>query len=108
MKRISLLIVGALALFLVVGSQGAVIHNHRDTLRITSSIVPSAQYGQPYLYQLRATGGVLPYHWVVVSGRLPRGISLQPTGVLLGVARPANTPRDFKFEVQVADSSRRR
>jgi len=51
---------------------------------------------------LHATGGVPPYHWSVVSGDLPPGITLDPTGVLIGHATKAGA---FSVTVNVTDSA---
>src|SRR6185437_8356567 len=59
-----------------------------DTLpQITTSTLANAQAGIPYQSTLTATGGVQPYHWSVVSGSLPSGLSLNTdTGILSGTA----------------------
>jgi hypothetical protein len=53
-------------------------------------------------YHLQARGGNAPYHWVLSSGSLPRGIHLLPDGKLSGI--PTETG-EFHFVVKAADSS---
>ncbi len=72
-------------------------------LQITSNLIPNAQTGIQFQSNLTATGGVQPYNWSVVSGKLPTGLSLNPgTGVLSGTALLGG---QFDFTVQVSDSS---
>ncbi|HMK23397.1 MAG TPA: Ig domain-containing protein, partial [Terriglobales bacterium] len=42
-------------------------------LAISSATLPEATEGNPYSVTLSATGGTTPYHWSVVSGKLPSG-----------------------------------
>ena len=53
-------------------------------LTVTPITLPNAKVGQPYSVQLTATGGAMPYRWVVVAGSLPPGLSLSSAGVLSG------------------------
>jgi Putative Ig domain len=68
-------------------------------LRIVTTSVPAAVVQAPYSVTLNAQGGVAPYAWKVVSGQLPRGLSLAATsGVISGT--PTQSGR-FAFGVQV-------
>ncbi len=62
--------------------------------------LPDALRGKPYRAQLQASGGRAPYAWSL-SGRLPPGLHLRPTGALWGAGRPR--PGRFTFAVKVKD-----
>lgn len=54
--------------------------------RITSSSLPLAAQGHPYLATLSGTGGTPPYTWSISSGTLPVGLSLNAsTGAISGI-----------------------
>lgn len=73
-------------------------------LSITSSTsLPAAVAGTPYVQSLAATGGQSPYAWSLTSGSLATGLSLNAAGVISGTALSAGT---FTFTVQVADGAR--
>lgn len=58
--------------------------------------------GVPYAQTFTASGGALPYRWVVLTGN-PGGLTLDPTsGTLQGTPQTAGT---FNFTVQVSDSA---
>src|SRR5262249_32761527 len=46
--------------------------------------VASAKKGASYRVRLSAVGGVAPRTWTVVSGKLPRGVTLTRAGILAG------------------------
>jgi uncharacterized protein (TIGR03437 family) len=50
---------------------------------------------------LSATGGAPPYSWVIASGALPDGMSLQTSGTLNGIATKVGT---FGFAAKATDS----
>jgi hypothetical protein len=78
-----------------------------STMTIQTSTLPRAVEGQTYSQQLQVSGGIPPYRWSVVSGVLPPGISLSPSGLLSGVPSQVNTPPEkFQFEIEVQDSSK--
>lgn len=56
-----------------------------------------------YHNQLEAQGGTAPYAWKLASGSLPKGVSLDPAGILSGL--PTETG-DFHFVLTIADSGR--
>lgn len=56
-------------------------------LAVATTTLPVARVGKPYLAHLAARGGIAPYTWRVVGGRLPRGLSLRPKGRIDGVPR---------------------
>src|SRR5438093_910942 len=55
-------------------------------LQITPGVLPPLSVGQTYSGQLGATGGIAPYHWKIVQGDLPPGLSLEASnGTISGV-----------------------
>jgi hypothetical protein len=72
------------------------------TLRILTQNVDAATAEAPYKTSLLATGGVEPYTWRLVSGKLPMGLSLDSsTGVISGT--PVETQSSV-FTVQVSSA----
>ncbi len=71
-------------------------------LQIQSTNLPQAAVQSLYNANLRANGGIAPYAWKWLSGRLPASITLSAAGVLSGMPTAGGT---FKFGVQVADSA---
>ena len=72
-------------------------------LAIVDETLPSLDAGAEVRIPLHASGGVPPYHWSVVEGDLPAGISLTPEGLLTGTPGKAGT---FSFTVAVEDSAK--
>ena len=70
-------------------------------LVITSTTLPAGTVGTPYSVTLAATGGVLPYTWSRVSGKLPNGLTLSPAGVITGTPSKRGL---YTFTVRVRDS----
>jgi sugar lactone lactonase YvrE len=76
-------------------------------LTITSpATLPSgaiiAGVGLPYSQTLTATSGNPPYTWTLVSGSLPAGLNLAPTGQLFGTPQ---SPGTSSFTIRVNDIS---
>lgn len=70
-------------------------------LVITTSSLPSGAVATSYSATLQATGGIPPYAWMIVSGILPPGLSLnQNTGVISGTPTAAGT---WAITVQATD-----
>ena len=67
-----------------------------------SGSLPAPPLDKPYHAALSCRGGVPPYRWSLLSGHLPSGLSLLPSGIISGTATTAGTST---FEVQVNDSS---
>lgn len=73
-----------------------------DPFVITTALLPKGSVGSSYNQTLQASGGVPPYTWVIVSGNLPDGLTLNSsTGVISGTPKTANT---YNFTVQATDS----
>ena len=70
-------------------------------LAVTTATLPDATEFQTYSQQLTASGGTTPYHWVVLTGTLPAGLSLSDQGLLSGTPSASGA---FSFTVQVTDS----
>lgn len=71
-------------------------------LTITSSQLPRGSVGGTYSQSVGASGGQTPYTWVVQSGSLPDGLTLNQTGVISGTPeRPGTT----SFLLRLSDSA---
>ncbi len=68
---------------------------------ITNPTLPVGTNGAAYRVALSAAGGMPPYRWTLVTGRLPDSLTLSSDGVVSGV--PAE-PGQFGFAVRVADA----
>jgi hypothetical protein len=54
-------------------------------LTISTTSLPDGTAGAPYSATVTANGGMMPYVWSVVSGRLPAGLTLNAqTGAITG------------------------
>lgn len=72
-------------------------------LTISTASVAYGTRGQPYSQQLNASGGSAPYSWIVTSGALPAGLSLnRNTGLIGGTPAASGT---FNFTVTVTDQN---
>src|SRR5262249_6499974 len=58
-------------------------------LRITTLTLPTGIQGQVYQVQLQATGGPMPHTWSLITGPLPAGLTLTPSGILGGTPTAA-------------------
>lgn len=73
-----------------------------ETLTVGPAALPSVAARRPYSQQLSANGGIGPYKFVIVSGSLPPGLTLDPdTGVVSGTP---TQPGEYTFTVQASDS----
>jgi uncharacterized protein (TIGR03437 family) len=72
---------------------------------ISTTSLPGGTVGIAYSQPLAATGGVGPYHnWIVVSGSLPPGLTLDPATGVIGPSPTSATGSPFHFSVTVQDS----
>jgi hypothetical protein len=71
-------------------------------LAVTTTSLPAASVGSPYLAQLSASGGTFPYTWSLADGsQLPAGLSLSPDGSITGVPEAGG---NASFAVEVTDA----
>jgi uncharacterized protein (TIGR03437 family) len=68
-------------------------------LTISTNSLPEATAGQPYSFQLNATGGVQPYSWSATG--FPSPITVSPSGLISGTPAAAGS---FNVTVTVTDS----
>jgi len=63
---------------------------------ITTTSLPDGTKNQPYSQTVQATGGTTPYTWSIVSGSLPKGLSLNSsTGEISGKPKPPTGTSNF-------------
>jgi hypothetical protein len=87
-------IVGIVLAGIVVASAGALGMNRDVTL-------PEGEVGQPYPdFEFEGEEGCQPYHWHLILGNLPPGMTVEEDGTLTGTPTAAG---DFQFWVQVTD-----
>jgi Putative Ig domain len=74
-------------------------------LTITTTSLPVATPNQPnYSADLTASGGIGKYTWQVISGSLPAGLRLSPSGLISALGGGVSGSGTYQFEVQVTDS----
>jgi hypothetical protein len=74
-----------------------------DPLVVRVSALPKGFVRQPYRFALEADGGITPVHWLLMSGSLPPGLSLEDDGTIAGVPTKAGS---FRLNVTLVDSGR--
>lgn len=62
-----------------------------ETLSITDSSLPPAMENLSYFTTLKAEGASPPFAWSVVSGKLPNGLRISPSGEISGLVSPAKS-----------------
>ncbi len=72
-------------------------------ISVQSKDLRHASLWQRYRFDLRAFGGIEPYHWSIIGGQLPRDIKLQDHGELVGIPDESG---QFDFMVLVTDNAR--
>ncbi len=71
--------------------------------RFVTDILPPAALDMPYSEQIELTGGARPYHWQIVSGSLPPGMSFGTnSGSVVGAPSSVGT---FTFMVAAHDAT---
>ena len=71
--------------------------------RVITDSLPDARAESPYKISLAAAGGVEPYNWAILSGKLPEGVTLNPkTGALEGSPKKEGT---YRFILKVLDDT---
>lgn len=74
----------------------------KSTLKLPVNLLP-AEYQKPYTGTIAASGGVPPYRYSIVSGELPKGLTLNATtGVISGTV--GSSYGDFRLTFQVTDA----
>jgi hypothetical protein len=71
-------------------------------LTINTAVLNSGTAGTAYTQGLSASGGTMPYSWLVTSGSLPVGLALSSAGVISGTPVVAGTS---SITVEVQDSA---
>jgi hypothetical protein len=84
----------------VVGTRTVVFQNR--LFSITTTDITRGKKGDPYIMQLLAANGKLPYSWTLVSGSLPAGLSMNASGLISGTPAVFGT---FSFGVRVTDAA---
>jgi hypothetical protein len=72
-------------------------------ISVQSKDLPHASLWERYRFELRASGGIEPYHWSIIAGQLPRDIKLQDHGEFIGIPDESG---QFDFTVLVIDNAR--
>lgn len=92
---------GAMGMATLIHQQLLAAHIAVTPVVVTTKSLPVARKGRTFGARLAASGGVAPYAWSL-TGRLPAGLHLRPTGMLFGDARSA--PGTFRFVVRAQDA----
>jgi hypothetical protein len=71
-------------------------------LTLTSKELPKARLWEPYFFPIKVSGGIAPYHWQVIAGKLPPGFFLNPGGELSGMVNEAEA---YEFTLALRDNS---
>jgi putative Ig domain-containing protein len=84
----------------VVGTRTIVFQN--AVFSITTTDITRGTRNQPYSMQFSAANGRLPYTWVLISGSLPPGLSMNAAGLISGTPTIFGS---FPFGVRATDST---
>jgi Tol biopolymer transport system component len=84
------------------GSGTSSSYNFTINLEITTISLPNGMAGNYYSQALSAQGGGASRSWSLLSGTLPLGLSLSPSGVISGLPTTSSTSN---FTVEVTDGS---
>lgn len=68
----------------------------------TGGALPEASAGSAYSLVFGLAGGQPPYTWTVLTGAVPPGLTLSPSGILSGTPAAAGT---FQFTLKVTDAA---
>ncbi|MBZ0168535.1 MAG: putative Ig domain-containing protein, partial [Kofleriaceae bacterium] len=71
-------------------------------LTFPADTLPVGEQGVAYVYDLLAEGGMPPYTWSLIKGKLPGGLTLDTAGTITGTPTKAKTKT---FTVQVTDGA---
>ncbi len=95
---------GALALFCAAGIGLGILETGKATpppLEIRTGSLPQASVNLSYSETLKAAGGENPYQWKIAAGQLPKGLTLNTSGALVGTPVDSGT---FPITVAVSDT----
>lgn len=82
------------------------VHSQTPDLQLQSVTLPLPVIGRPYSAAIQVTGGTPPLRWELIGGKLPEGITLQPTiGTLVGTPTARGSGR---FTIAVTDAGGKR
>jgi N-acetylneuraminic acid mutarotase len=70
-------------------------------ITISPPTLPSGTTGVPYTQNITASGGTLPYNFLVTAGSLPDGLTLSAGGTIIGTPTASGT---FNFSITASDS----
>lgn len=85
--------------FKVTDAQGVSVSKSLS-LQIAHYAIRSARIGYAYSYGLSASGGTVPYSWLLTGGALPPGLKLNSSGIVSGT--PIKTG-SYMFSIRVTD-----
>lgn len=71
-------------------------------LAVSTTSIAGGTVGVNFSATLKASGGTLPYSWIVSAGNLPPGLVLQTSGAISG---SPSTSGVFSFTAKVSDSA---
>lgn len=74
-------------------------------LKITTNKLTGAIVDIPYQISLAASGGIAPYKWSILKGKLPKGLELgEKKGELIGIPKNTEEGLKYKFLLAIEDS----
>lgn len=79
-----------------------VIDSFTDTLAVADVDLGTIANGVPFLYILKASGGLPPFEWVITG--LPAGLTADGSGVISGVPKAA--PGKYLVKARVTDKNK--
>ncbi|WP_052951656.1 putative Ig domain-containing protein [Devosia soli] len=85
----------------ITGSQTYSLNVAPPTVALSPASLPDGRAGAPYSAAVAASGGTAPYTYTV-TGTLPPGVTLSPSGLLSGTPTESNL---YSFTVTATDSS---
>ena len=81
-----------------------IIAEDEDLIIKTGSMIKNMQF-QKYEWEIDAYGGIMPYHWFISNGYLPRGLTYYRKDNVLKFDGSPTQCGLFEFDVKVMDSS---
>ena len=85
--------------------QGFFIIVNAPPITFDTTSLPRAKEGNDYYEEIEISGGTYPFTWIIFSGTLPSGLTLESdTGIISGIP-DKGTAGTHTFTVRVTDSS---